>query len=46
MQYRVNPKNGERLSALGFGCMRFTRGGGGIDRTRPTGSWPWRWRRA
>lgn len=23
MQYRVNPKNGERISALGLGCMRF-----------------------
>ena len=34
MQYRVNPKNGERLSALGFGCMRFTRGGGGIDQDK------------
>ncbi len=22
MQYRVNPKNGDRLSALGYGCMR------------------------
>ena len=23
MQYRVNPRNGERVSALGLGCMRF-----------------------
>lgn len=23
MQYRVNPKNGDRISALGLGCMRF-----------------------
>lgn len=23
MKYRVNPKNGDRLSVLGFGCMRF-----------------------
>lgn len=23
MTYRVNPKNGDRLSLLGFGCMRF-----------------------
>ena len=23
MQYRVNPRNGERISALGLGCMRF-----------------------
>ena len=34
MQYRNNPKNGEPLSALGFGCMRFTRGGGGIDQDK------------
>lgn len=25
MKYRVNPKNGDKLSALGFGCMRFPR---------------------
>ncbi|MCC8122407.1 MAG: aldo/keto reductase [Oscillospiraceae bacterium] len=24
MQYRTNPKNGDKLSTLGFGCMRFT----------------------
>jgi len=27
MYYKVNPKNGDRLSILGFGCMRF----GGTD---------------
>lgn len=25
MHYRVNPQNGDKLSALGFGCMRFCR---------------------
>ncbi len=30
MQYR-NDRHGEPLSVLGFGCMRFTRKGGGID---------------
>ena len=34
MQYRVNPKNGEKLSALGYGCMRFTKKGGGIDQEK------------
>ena len=32
MQYRKNPKNGDMLSILGFGCLRFPRKGGGIDR--------------
>ena len=30
MQYR-NDRNGEPVSALGYGCMRFSRKGGGID---------------
>ena len=34
MQYRLNPKNGDRLSALGFGCMRFTRRGAAIDQDK------------
>ena len=34
MQYRLNPKNGDRLSALGFGCMRFTRHGAAIDQEK------------
>lgn len=31
MQYRVDPRTGNRLSALGFGCMRLPRGISGID---------------
>lgn len=34
MQYRTNPKNGDRLSALGYGCMRFTRKAGMIDQEK------------
>lgn len=28
MQYRLNPRNGDRLSVLGYGCMRFSRTAG------------------
>ena len=31
MQYRTDPKSGNRLSALGLGCMRFPRGAIQID---------------
>ena len=31
MQYRENPRNGDRISQLGFGCMRFPRKGIAID---------------
>ena len=31
MQYRIDKKSGNRLSALGFGCMRFPRSLGVID---------------
>ena len=34
MQYRINIKNGQKLSALGYGCMRFTRKGGAIDQEK------------
>lgn len=34
MQYRINPKNGDKLSALGYGCMRFTKKGGFIDQDK------------
>jgi predicted aldo/keto reductase-like oxidoreductase len=32
MQYRVVPKNGDRLSVLGFGCMRLPMNGQVIDK--------------
>ena len=31
MQYRINQKNGEQLSQLGLGCMRFPRKGTKVD---------------
>jgi len=34
MQYRVVPKNGDRLSVLGFGCMRLPMKGQAIDEER------------
>jgi len=37
MQYRTNPKNGDQLSALGLGCMRFPRKGVRLDQEKTTG---------
>ena len=34
MQYRIVPKNGDKLSALGFGCMRLPMNGRVIDEER------------
>ena len=34
MQYRIDPKTGRRLSALGYGCMRFSKRGGVIDQEK------------
>jgi predicted aldo/keto reductase-like oxidoreductase len=31
MQYRIDGRTGNKLSVLGLGCMRFSRGVGGID---------------
>ncbi len=31
MLYRINPKNGDKLSQLGYGCMRLPRRGIGFD---------------
>ena len=34
MQYRTMKKTGDRLSALGFGCMRLPKKGGAVDEER------------
>jgi len=34
MNYYVNPKNGDKISILGLGCMRFTRKGPSIDQQK------------
>lgn len=36
MNYRENPKNGDRLSILGYGCMRLPTRAGGVDEERAT----------
>ena len=32
MKYRINPKNGDKLSILGFGCMRFAKGEAEVEK--------------
>lgn len=34
MQYRENPRNHQRLSVLGYGCLRFSKKGGVIDQKK------------
>ena len=34
MLYRENPRNHQYLSALGYGCLRFTKKGTGIDQKK------------
>lgn len=34
MQYRINPKTGDWLSALGYGCMRLSRNGPLVDQKK------------
>ena len=34
MQYRVNPKTGDHFSVLGYGCLRFSKTGVGVDQKK------------
>ena len=34
MEYRINPKNGDKLSILGYGCLRYTKKGAVIDQAK------------
>lgn len=34
MQYRLDKKSGNQISALGYGCMRFTKKSGSIDQAK------------
>ncbi len=34
MNYSIHPKTGEKISILGYGCMRFTRKAGSIDQEK------------
>lgn len=34
MEYRINPKTGDRISALSYGCMRFTKNGLAVDQKK------------
>ena len=36
MKYRIDKKSGNKISVLGYGCMRFPRSGGKIDLPRST----------
>ncbi|HZK71969.1 MAG TPA: aldo/keto reductase, partial [Clostridia bacterium] len=34
MNYRINSKNGDKISILGYGCMRFPKKGNSVDEER------------
>ena len=36
MQYRINPKNNDKISSLSHGCMRFPKSGSKIDQEKTT----------